>query len=143
MNSYAKCFLVQMKVTNQDEEQAKYCKYLQQIHCQLNPNFLFRLKKTKNCQYLFKNLIKICKDFFFYQGYWGGQLKLCSRKNSCFNLQVFSLKNLLRLWLEKIITLCEEWQVSRAYFDATHLKKEFSADLYTYTAHMNKHTHFI
>lgn len=66
MNSYAKCFLVQMKVTNQDEEQAKYYKYLQQIHCQLNPNFLFRLKKTKNCQYLFKNLIKICKDFFFF-----------------------------------------------------------------------------
>lgn len=43
----------------------------------------------------------------------------------------------------KIITLCEEWQVSRACFDATHLKEEFSADLYTYTAHMNKHTHFI
>ncbi len=37
-NSYAKCFLVQMKVTNQDEEQAKYYKYLQQILCQLNLN---------------------------------------------------------------------------------------------------------
>ncbi len=53
-----------MKVTNQDEEQAKYYKYLQQIHCQLNLNFLFRLKKTKICKFLIKNLIKICKDFF-------------------------------------------------------------------------------
>ncbi len=64
-NSYAKCFLVQMKVTNQDEEHAKYYKYLQQILCQLNLNFLFTLKNTKIFTFVIKNLIQIFKDIFF------------------------------------------------------------------------------
>jgi len=46
----------------------------------------------------------------------------------------------------KIITFCEEWQVSRACFDATLLKESFLQpfqQIYTLTVHMNKHTHFI
>lgn len=109
MNSYAKFFLVHTKVTHR--EQAKYHKYLQQIHCQLNRHFFLTLSFLKY------EIIKSSQDVIYLFIYFKsrllrGQSKLCCRKNHCFKLQV-----------GKIITVCEEWQVSRACFDTTLLKE--------------------